>query len=122
MMAFLKKVLLADDNLEFCRNISDILELKDYQVVTAHDGHEALELAKNERFDLALMDVRMPVMDGLEAFDRMQSALVQVPVIMMSAFAVEENLQQKPIYAYLKKPIDFDRLMALLDNLEQQRA
>ena len=64
------RILVVDDNEEFCQNVADILELKDYTVIAAHDGFQAFELVKQNGFDLVLMDVKMPVMDGVETFKK----------------------------------------------------
>lgn len=115
--ALAKKILVVDDNAEFCRNVSDILELKHWSVVTAHDGQEALELAKDGSFDLALMDCRMPFLNGVEAFEKMKENTPEIRVILMSAYAVEEKIHKAlrdGALDFLKKPIDYDRLFALI--------
>ncbi len=59
------KVLIVDDNEEFSRSVADNLELEGYEVITALDGFKALDLVKRNNFALVLMDVKMPVMDGV---------------------------------------------------------
>jgi len=113
------KILVVDDNEEFCRNVTDILELKGYEVVSAHDGLKALELVKQNGFDMVLMDVKMPVMDGVETYRKVKEIAPNTPVIMVTAFAVEELLRealQQGAYGSLKKPIDFDQLLELIER------
>lgn len=111
------KILVVDDNEEFCRNVIDILELKGYEVVSAYDGFKGLEAAKENGFDLVLMDVKMPVMDGVETYKKIKEIAPNIPVIMVTAFAVEDLLRealQQGAYGSLKKPIDFDQLLGLI--------
>ena len=67
------RILVVDDNEEFCQNVTDILELKDYEVVTASDGFKALELVKQNGFALVLMDAHQKyvgqVGTGMDAND-----------------------------------------------------
>ncbi len=110
-------VLVVDDNKIFCRNINDILELKGYEVVTAHDGFKALELVKQNGFELVLMDIKMPVMDGVETFKRIKKIAPDIPVIMVTAFAVEELIRdalREGAFGALKKPLNFDKLFELI--------
>jgi len=113
------KVLVVDDNRDFCRNVSDILELKGYEVVTAYDGLNALELVKKNGFDVVLMDVKMPVMDGVATFKKMKEVAPHTQVIMVSAYAVEELIREalrEGAFGALRKPLDFDELFALLEG------
>ena len=113
------RILVVDDNEEFCRNMTDILELKDYEVVTAYDGFKALELVKQNGFDLVLMDVKMPVMDGVETFKKVKKIAPDTPVIMVTAFAVEDLIREalrEGAFGSLKKPLDFDEIFELIEQ------
>ncbi len=113
------RILVVDDNEEFCRNVADILELKDYEVVTAYDGFKTLELVKQNSFDLMLMDVKMPVMDGVETFKKVKKIAPDTPVIMVTAFAVEDLIREalrEGAFGSLKKPVDFDQLFKLIEQ------
>ena len=110
------KILVIDDNEEFCKNITDILELKGYEVASVHDGFKGIDAVKGNSFDLVLMDVRMPVMDGLETYKKVKDIAPDIPVIMMSAFTVENLLEEALLegaIGSLKKPIDFDLLQRI---------
>ena len=113
------KILVVDDNEEFCRNVTDILELKGYEVMSAYDGFKGLEAVKENGFNLVLMDVKMPVMDGVEAYKKIKEIAADTPVIMVTAFAVEDLIRealQQGAYGSLKKPIDFDQLLELIEQ------
>mgnify|MGYP006286575723 CR=1 FL=1 len=113
------RVLVVDDNREFCSNVTDILELRGYEVTSAHDGQEGVEAVKGNGFDVVLLDVKMPVMNGLETYRRIKEIEPHTPVIMMSAFAVEDLIRdalREGAYGYLKKPIDFDQLFKIIQS------
>jgi two-component system, NtrC family, response regulator HydG len=112
-------ILLTDDNKEFAQNLCDILELKGYSVLTASDGFQALEIIKTSPVDLILMDIKMPVMNGVETFKKIKKINPDTPVIMLTAFALEELIQesiQEGAFACLKKPLDFDELFATIEH------
>ena len=83
-----------------------ILE-KDYTVLLAESGREALDKIKSQRVDLILLDIAMPIMDGLETFRRMKDSSVEVPVIFLTASGYEEDVRSAISLGavnYLKKP------------------
>ena len=119
MMSEKLKVLVVDDNEDFCRNVTDILELKGYEMVSAYDGFKGLELVKQNGFDLVLMDVKMPVMDGVETYRKLKEIASATPVIMVTAFAVEDLIREalrEGAYGSLKKPLDFEQLFGLIEQ------
>lgn len=118
------KILVVDDNKEFCGNVADILELRDFVVVTANSGLEALELVRNGQYDLVLMDVRMPGLDGSATFKQIKEINPETPVIMVTAFAVEELIDEAlkaGAAGTLRKPLDFDRLFELIEQVAVNR-
>ena len=113
------KVLVVDDNKEFSLNLADVLDLKDYNATIANDGFEAIDKIKAENFDVVLMDVKMPLMDGVEAFKKIKELAPQTPVIMMTAYTVEELITEslrEGAFGFIKKPIDFDKLFSMIEN------
>ena len=113
------RILLTDDNKEFTQNLRDILELRGYIVVTASDGFQALEIVKVVRVDLILMDIKMPVMNGVETYKKIKVISPSTPVIMLTAFALEELIQeslQEGVFACLRKPLDFDLLFSTIEK------
>jgi two-component system response regulator HydG len=113
------RVLVVDDNEEFCQNLKDVLELKDYEVATAYDGLKGLEMVKQNGFGLVIMDVKMPVMDGVETFRKLKEIAPDTPVIMVTAYAVDDLMREAlrdGAFGSLKKPLDFDRLFELIER------
>jgi DNA-binding NtrC family response regulator len=112
-------ILLTDDNKEFTQNLRDILELKGYAVLTASDGFRALDIIQASHVDLILMDIKMPVMNGVETFKKIKQITPNTPVIMLTAFALEELIQeslQEGAFACLKKPLNFDELFYTIEH------
>jgi CheY-like chemotaxis protein/signal transduction histidine kinase len=118
------RVLLADDNAANCTVVSYLLEKRGHQVVTVGDGRQALVALGRGDFDLVLMDVQMPEMDGLEATRRLREmervSGRHVPVVALTAHAMKgdrERCLEAGMDAYVAKPIQSAELLALIDRL-----
>jgi len=110
----MKKILVVED-VELNRDLIVQLLEGDYEILTAADGAEGIRLAEQERPDLILMDLSLPVIDGWEATRRIKAnqALQEVPVIALTAHAMrgdEEKARQSGCDDYLSKPLDEDLL------------
>ncbi len=83
------KILLVDDDPDFVEATKTILESKPYQVITALDGDEGLQKVSDEKPDLILLDVIMPLKDGFTVCERLKKdpQLSKIPVLMLTAFA-----------------------------------
>ncbi len=114
-----KKIFVVDDNIDFSANITDILELKDYEVIVAQDGRQAIETIKENAVDLILMDIKMPVMNGVEAFKNIKKLRPEIPVIMMTAYAVEDLIRdalREGAFGIYNKSFDFEELLKKIEN------
>ncbi|MDD2274040.1 MAG: ATP-binding protein [Desulfuromonadaceae bacterium] len=119
-------ILLADD-VEINRAlVQAVLEPYGHRLTLAEDGRKAFDAYKSKRFDIVLMDVQMPEMDGLEAaraireYEHAMDRSVAVPIVAMTAFAGHENRQvclDAGMTDYLPKPIKPEQLLQLLDAL-----
>lgn len=114
-------ILLAEDAPDSAVPLSLHLQQAGYKVVMANDGEEAVKLATLSRPDLILMDLAMPVLDGLAATKRIrEEAPIYIPIIAISAFSTSGFLQAAHdvgFDGYLTKPIDFDRIDDLIKTL-----
>ena len=83
------KILLVDDDRDFVEATRLVLESKPYEVITAYNGNEGLNKAKNEKPDLIILDVIMPVKNGFNAAEELKKdpELNAIPVIMLTSFA-----------------------------------
>jgi signal transduction histidine kinase/DNA-binding response OmpR family regulator len=123
------RVLLAEDNRVNQLVALRMLEKRGHSVVTAVDGREAIEAVDRERFDVVLMDVQMPVMDGLEATVEIRKKEAEtgwhVPIIALTAHAMQEDRERctaAGMDGYLSKPFNADALMEMIENLSAPSA
>jgi hypothetical protein len=111
------RVLLAEDGRDSQRLISAILADAGAQVVVAETGKQAVHLAQTERFDLILMDVQMPILDGYAAAQRIRPSQPRIPIIILTAHATAED-RAKSIAAdcseFITKPFDTNHLLKTL--------
>ena len=120
-----KRVLVVDDNADMCDMLSDILELEGYAVSVAHDGFQALAAAETQCFDVVLMDIKMPEMNGVETFKRFKKIAPRTPVIMITAFAFEDLIKEalrEGAFAALNKPLNFDELFSIIEDARDTNA
>ena len=114
----MKKILVVED-VEFNQDLVVQLLEDNYEVLTAGDGAEGLQVAEREHPDLILMDLSLPVIDGWEATRRLKAnaVLCDIPIIALSAHAMlgdEERALQSGCIDYLSKPLDEDLLFTKL--------
>lgn len=115
------RILLVEDTDLVVQLISDYLRYRGYEVLLAHNGAEGVKLAKEERPDLILMDVMMPVMNGLEAAQKMRAdeTLQKTPIIAMTALAMagdSEKCLAAGMNDYLSKPIQMQNLADMIEK------
>jgi two-component system, NtrC family, response regulator HydG len=111
-------VLVVDDDVDTCRNLSDILTDLGYRVDTSHDGPSALELVRANAYDVALLDYKMPGMDGLTLYREIKKLRAGTVAIIVTAYSggkAEEALAAGA-WQLLPKPVDFPRLLRLVDE------
>jgi signal transduction histidine kinase len=113
-------VLVAEDNEGIAKLYSTVLGANGYQVVLARDGLEALARAEQETPDVILMDLRMPVMDGLETTRRLRAAdgLSHIPIVAVTGQAMPDDRSRcldAGVNAYLSKPFSLQDLLALVE-------
>ncbi len=116
----MKRILVVEDNELNMDLLVQLLE-DEYEVLTAMDGADGIELAERERPDLILMDLSLPVMDGWEATRRLKANddLKHIPVIALTAHAMmgdEAKARACGCDDYLAKPLDEDLLFEKLDR------
>jgi CheY-like chemotaxis protein len=112
-----RKVLIVDDEANMRKTLAEILRDEGYQVTTAGSGEEAVGLCRTNRFEAILMDVRMPGIDGVEAFRQIRRDQEDARVILMSAYSIEalkESALDDGAIAFLPKPLDLDRVINLV--------
>ncbi len=114
-----RKILLAEDNEVNIFLFTEYLEIGEYQVLVARNGAEAVSLTQSERPELVIMDIRMPVMNGLEAAKRIRSMeeFENLPLVALTASIDPDEAdacQKAGFNAFLNKPIGPKELLAAL--------
>ncbi|RLC95281.1 MAG: hypothetical protein DRI39_00610 [Chloroflexi bacterium] len=113
-------VLVVDDNVDLLNSLSSILRKSGYQVDVAEDGLTAVDKSKKHSFDVILMDVVMPGMDGLEAFRKIRQINPGAKVILMSAYYDDEAMQEvlnEGAHEAVCKPFDVAWLMDMIKKI-----
>jgi len=113
----MKRILVVDDEASLLLTIVANLELAGYEVYEAPDAVAALDILAQKPVDLVLSDIRMPGMNGVELYHHIRDRYPEMPVVLMTAFAVEDLVSeaiQDGAFTVLPKPFDIDRLVRLL--------
>ena len=116
-------ILVVDDEVDTCRNLSDILTDLGYRVDIAFDGFSALELVRKNPYDIALLDLKMPGMDGLTLYREMRKLRSSTVAIVVTAYASKATAEEAlaaGAWQVLAKPVAFERLLQLVDEALNQ--
>ena len=111
-----KVVLIVEDDPNSRKLIRDLLQVSGYTILEATDGKQGVALAREKRPDLILMDIQLPVMDGLEATRILKADKKnrEIPIVALTAYAMEgdeERILQAGCEGYLPKPIDVQEFL-----------
>jgi PAS domain S-box-containing protein len=123
------QVLLVEDEAINRITMARMLEKSGYSVATANDGHEGLLRAAERAFDIILMDIQMPEMDGIEATRRIRSGKANgvdpaVPIIALTAYAMSgdrERFLEAGMDSYVSKPVELEVLRQVMDSVLRER-
>jgi DNA-binding response OmpR family regulator len=116
-------ILVVDDEVDTCANLSDILADLGYQVDVAYDGESALELVRQRAYDVALLDLKMPGMNGLELYRRIKELRASTVAIIVTAYATDETALaalEAGAWRIVAKPVDLGQLMGLVEEASGQ--
>jgi len=121
-MSVSKKILLVDDEPDILKVVIFRQKASGYQVVAASDGSEAFEAAEREKPDLIMLDVNMPVMDGIQALEKLKSdeGTKNIPVIMLTAKTQSQDIEKAMSLGandYIGKPFDHMVLLGKIKNI-----
>jgi two-component system response regulator PilR (NtrC family) len=118
------RVLVIDDEKSMREFLAIMLEKEGYEVDTAENGPKALDLCKEELYDLVITDIKMPRMDGLEVLHRLKEIAQETAVIMITAYASTETAVQamkEGAYDYITKPFHVDEIKMIIQNALEKR-
>lgn len=117
------RILVVDDEVDICKNLADILSDLGYTVDIAHDGQSALQLVRERPYDVALLDLKMPGMDGLTLYREIKKLRAGTVAIIVSAYATSTTAEEAlaaGAWHVLPKPVDLPKLMGLVDAAVEQ--
>jgi two-component system alkaline phosphatase synthesis response regulator PhoP len=120
------RILLVDDDADFVESTKTVLESRPYEVIVAVNGDECLHKAREERPDLILLDIIMPVEDGFTAAEQLKKdpELAEIPVLMLTSYSTkgaETSIPRSRGYGleaedYIDKPVSPQDLLAIVDK------
>ena len=120
-----ESILIVDDDKSTCRSLALILDKKGYETGTAGTGREALEKAKGRFFNVALLDIELPDVEGVELLAPLKKMHPDMIVLMITGHASLESAVRTSLegaLAYITKPLNMDSVLtAVREALEKQR-
>lgn len=114
------RVFIVDDDLDFGESLAIVLEGQGCEVTTASSGEEAVKVFKEEDFDIAFMDVRLPGINGVESFLEIRKFKPEARVVMMTGYSVQDMLKQavdNGAWGILNKPLDVQRVLQFVEKV-----
>ena len=121
----MKRVLIVDDTRNIRIMLTSCLEIDGYQVMSAEDGKAVISLLQKEKFDLIFLDIKMPGISGTEILKQVRSIGLDVPIIIMTAFATIKNAVECTklgAVAYLQKPFTPDKIRTVLKGINASKS
>ena len=118
------KLLIVDDEEDFLNSIAERLGMRDFDVSTASEGNLAVKAAKKGKFDVAILDMKMPGMDGMELLKVLKKKHKFLEVIILTGHgAIDSAVEATKLgaYSYLEKPYDFEKLLEVLKEAYETR-
>ena len=118
------KLLIVDDEEDFLNSIAERLGMRDFDVSTASEGNLAVKAAKKGKFDVAILDMKMPGMDGMELLKVLKTKHKFLEVIILTGHgAIDSAVEATKLgaYSYLEKPYDFEKLLEVLKEAYETR-
>ena len=118
------KILIIDDEARMCRSLRELLAIQNYELNTVHSAKEAIELLNNSSFDLILLDLCLPDMNGYRIMDYISQPNLGALVIVLTGYGTEKSAIEalrRGAYDYFKKPLEPDKLLITVKNALNQK-
>jgi DNA-binding NtrC family response regulator len=117
-------LLIVDDEERFLESTKKRLEIRDFNVITVNRGDKAVEAARKNPIDVALVDLKMPGMDGEQTLEALKKEHKWMEVVILTGHGSTESAVEctkKGAYFYLQKPCELDRLLSVLADAYKRR-
>lgn len=125
-MAEKDRILIIDDDPNVRKTLSDIMRAKGYDTLATGDGEEGLAAMKEHLFNIVLLDLKLPDIDGLDVLDRIKSQSPSVEVIIITGHATLEaaiESTNRGAFSFIQKPYDLDQLLIHIRHaIQKQKA
>jgi len=118
------QLLMVDDEIKFLKTITERLKLKFFEITTAANGTDAIEAAKKGRFDVAVIDLQMPGIDGVQVLEILKKNHKYLEVLILSGHATVESAvdcTKLGAFKILEKPCEFDKLVDAIKQAYERR-
>jgi len=112
-------ILIVDDNVSLTKTMAFALKRNGYAVTTAQDGHEAIARVKEQPFAMVFMDIKMPLLNGVETYKEIKAIRPDAAVMMMTAYAVEDLVAEaleEGAYGIIYKPLDIEKAVTIIEE------
>ena len=119
-----ERVLLVDDEEEFVETLAERMRNRGMDVATSNTGGEALDLIDKESYDVVVLDLKMPGMDGLEALARIKKRRPEIQVVLLTGHAtVEKGVEamKRGALEFLEKPVDLSKLSEIIHQAKAEK-
>jgi DNA-binding NtrC family response regulator len=117
-------LLIVDDEEQFLNAIGRSLELRDFNVITVNRGEKAIQAARKHRIDVALVDLKMPGINGEETLKALKKEHQWMEVVILTGHGTIDSAAEctrSGAYSYLQKPCDLDRILEALKNAYKKK-
>jgi two-component system cell cycle response regulator DivK len=122
-----KKIIIAEDSSVIQNLTSKILSIQNYQIISVKNGKDVLKKLEEDTYDLILLDINMPIMDGVECARHIRNhrndQIKNIPIIAISGNAKNysvEDFKSMGINDYLPKPLDYDQMVDMVNQYTQE--
>jgi two-component system response regulator AtoC len=112
----MSRILIVEDEEVLTDSLRDILEGEGHQVLTARNGRDALDTLARERLELVLLDLMLPLVDGLEVLEALRRDRPSTAVIVVTSFG-REALKGQPVQGFLRKPFTLEALLGAVNRV-----
>ena len=117
------KILVVDDEVDICDFVKNFFKERDFEVFVAYDGKEAVSLVKAREPDIVLLDIKMPIMDGIEALKEIRKISPNKKVIMITAVEDADKMEEarkQGVTEYITKPLLLEQLERTVLTVAEQ--